>query len=205
MEHFIELIHFISSRYLYINYLSIPFVIFFITVVPVPFPEDFVTIAVGYLSYNNYFNYYIAFPILFVSIIISDTFLYFLGSVSEKIILKNINKNYISIIINKDKLNKGIFFMNKFGMAAIFLARFIFGLRSVTFIACGFLEVGFKKFIFINLFAGLFQISLLFFAGYYFHGKIDVILNLLAIEKKFLGVILVVVLGVIIIKKIKNS
>lgn len=160
---FYEVINLLAEYYKNYKYFIIPVVIFFITVVPVPFPEDMFILIFGLLAKR--LNDSPA-PIIFFSFITvqaSDLLLYYIGAGALKISEKR-NLLYSDFI--KKKIEKGSLYFNKYGAPIILAARFTFLLRSSVYLSAGYLKYNTKKFIILNGIAGMIQTPLIIMIGY---------------------------------------
>ncbi|HPG31423.1 MAG TPA: VTT domain-containing protein [bacterium] len=178
------------------HFFIIPVLIFFITVVPVPVPEDILLISFGFLAGKIDKPLFLIAFISYVSVIISDLFLYYSGAA-----VKKLTRIKFGQTIFFKKIEKGIKYYNSIGTPIIFIARFIFGLRSAVFIASGFMNFSVKKFIIFNSAAGLIQIPLLICIGYFFSDKIEIIISFINSNKLSLTVLSGIILSAIITAK----
>ena len=187
------LIQYFNSYHFFI----IPILIFFITVVPVPVPEDILLISFGFLAGKIEKSLFLIAFISYISVIISDLFLYYLGAAVKKMALMKFGQS-----IFYKKIEKGIKYYNLIGTPIIFIARFVFGLRSAVFIASGFMNYNVKKFFLLNSAAGFIQIPLLICIGYFFSNKIEFIISFINSNKLYLTLLSGIILSSIITVKL---
>ncbi|MBP7653516.1 VTT domain-containing protein, partial [Candidatus Dependentiae bacterium] len=181
------------------QHLIIPGLIFFITIVPVPVPEDILLISFGFLAAKNNQNLTIIILLSFFSVILSDLFLYYFGVALEKFALAKSENFFLS-----KKIKKGMFYFNSFGSPIIFIARFVFGMRSAVFITSGLLNFKLKKFIILNSLAGIIQIPLLISLGLIYSNKIDLIIYYIIRNKNYLTFIsLFIIISIFIFQFLK--
>ena len=156
--------------YYYSHYqlLIVPAAFVFITIMPMPVPEDAFIFLFGLLAAqtgnNNGYYIFFTFILVFLSVLFSDICLFYFG----RLLKIGTNKIIINNVFFKTKLEKGVKYYNRFGSYAVFIGRCVFGIRSSIFIASGFLEMPLWKFTFFNALAGCLHITLIFFVGYYF-------------------------------------
>src|SRR5262249_40618685 len=93
-----------------------------------------------------------------------------------------------------EKIARGERFFAKHGDRAVFLARFVVGVRAAVFLTSGFLRVSFVRFLIADFLAALLSVPFWIYLGYFLHANIE-------IAKKYmrridLGIITVIVLVV---------
>ncbi len=160
---FYEIIYFMNCYFSKYALLIIPFVIFFITVVPMPVPEDLFLLLFGFLAKRSNINLTMIIIVSYIMVQLSDLLLYYAGSISEVYLRK---KLFSKLFFIKKKISVGSVYFSKYGVITIIIARFTFLLRSSVYLAAGFLKYNKRKFIIINGAAGIIQTPLLIFIGY---------------------------------------
>ncbi|MFH1224153.1 MAG: DedA family protein [Pseudomonadota bacterium] len=138
-----------------------------------PFPEEMVFLSVGYAAYMGWINPVVGAVCGFVSVLIGDTTIYFLGN---KLGLRICSLPLLRVVITKKAIEKGHSFLNKYGSEFVFFSKFVVGLRYSVFFASGMMSIGYKRFISFDALASMITIPLLVSLAYYNGHEIDIIL-----------------------------
>ncbi|HPP88493.1 MAG TPA: hypothetical protein PLM75_11600 [bacterium] len=168
-----ELLKILTEYFSKYHYFIIPAIIYFITIVPVPFPEELFVFGFGYLAHISNYPITIIWLLTFFSVQTSDWLLYYFGFLAQNFSISFFSESKFI----KWKLNKGIHYYNKFGVYVVIIARFFFGIRSAVFMASGFMLYPFKKFLYYNFFAGLAHTTFFIFCGYWFSAELTELFN----------------------------
>lgn len=114
-------------------------IIFFLTFVT----EDGACLLAGALAAEGAIGYPFAITSCFAGIFVGDIGLYWLGRLSGKRAAKT---KLFRRFVSEARLRQASHWLEKRGLAAIFISRFVAGLRLPTYLAAGFLKTDFLKF-----------------------------------------------------------
>ncbi|NNE99807.1 MAG: hypothetical protein HKN25_12370 [Pyrinomonadaceae bacterium] len=126
------------------NEISLP-TIFLIIVVTSFFTEDGACLAAGALVGQGTIGFSFALAAAATGIFIGDIGLYWVGRIFGKSIA---DKKLFKRFISERNLRSASLWLEKRGMAAIFISRFVAGLRLPTYFVAGFVKTNFIKFTF---------------------------------------------------------
>ncbi len=161
-----------------------------------PIPEEVLLVISGYIAYRGLTSVYFAGPIDFLGVMGGDLILFYIGRGWSKGIRGH---NIISRFIGDTGLEKVEHFYGNYGNKAIFIARFISGLRLAVFISAGIMGTKRNKFIFTDAMAGLLDIPLWIGAGYFMGSDIDRVLRYARDFEYLFIIILPFVIAIIVI------
>ncbi len=139
-----------------------------------PIPEEVLLVISGYIAYKGLTSVYFAGPVDFLGVMGGDLILFYIGRGWSKGIRGH---NIIRRFVGDAGLEKVEHFYGKHGNKAIFIARFISGLRLAVFLSAGIMGTKRNKFIFIDAMAGLLDIPIWIVAGYLMGSDIDRVLR----------------------------
>jgi membrane protein DedA with SNARE-associated domain len=114
--------------------------IFFATFVS----EDAACIAAGALTANGDIDLGLAVSACFLGIVTGDILLYWVGRLFGRAILRT---SIAARFVSEKQVDRATQWLNERGVSAIFLSRFITGLRLPTYLAAGFVRTDFRKFV----------------------------------------------------------
>jgi membrane-associated protein len=137
-----------------------------------PLPEDFALITGGYLAYTEVISFWPTVIICYVGVIIGDLMLYGLGRYYGQ---KIIAHRWINRIIPTERVEKIRANFRRWGRWTIFLARFLVGLRSPTFLVAGVMHVRFRDFLVLDAIGALITVPLFVGLGLLFGNNIEVL------------------------------
>jgi len=156
------------------------------------FPGDSLLLTAGILASRNYLNIWYLIPLCIVAAIAGDSVGYWIGrKTGPKIFCRE-----DSLFFHKKNLVKAQEFYEKHGGKTIILARFMPFIRTFAPIVAGVGEMKYARFLFFNIFGGIFWVLLMSLVGYFIGAKVpgaDKYLHFL-----ILGVIFVSVLPSVI-------
>jgi len=105
--------------------------------------EDAACLAAGALAGRGEISFALALAACFTGIFAGDVLLYWTGRFAGKKILRT---RFVSRFVSEKAIANASAWLEKRGAAAIFISRFITGLRLPTYLAAGFLRTPFRKF-----------------------------------------------------------
>ncbi len=120
----------------------------------------FIVAAAGVFSYMGHMDLTTALAIAIVSNFMGDNFLFYLGKYQKKEIQPYFAKH-------KRKIALATLILRKYGVAAIFIQKFLYGVKTLVPISMALSKYDFKKFIFFNIFASILFILTIGLSSYY--------------------------------------
>jgi len=123
------------------------------------------TIAAGMAAALGAMNLYVALMVGIVFNYIGDMFLFYLGKYQKEDIKPYFEKH-------KRKLALATLIMRKYGILAIFIQKYLYGIKTIIPISMALSRYDFKKFGFYNIFASILFVSTIMLASYYSTDKI---------------------------------
>ncbi len=118
------------------------------------------TAAAGLAAYFDVMNLYIALGVGIVFNYLGDMFLFYLGKYQKEDIKPYFEKH-------KRKLALSTLIMRKYGVLAIFIQKFLYGIKTLVPISMALSRYDFKKFGFYNIFASIVFVSVIMLGSYY--------------------------------------
>jgi len=128
------------------------------------------TIAAGMASAVGVMNIYVALTIGITFNYIGDMFLFYLGKYQKDEIKPYFEKH-------KRKLALATLLMRKYGILAIFIQKYLYGIKTIIPISMALSRYDFKKFGVYNIFASILFVSTIMFSSYYSTDKIRAFLD----------------------------
>ncbi len=142
----------------------------------------------GVFAYLGHISLPIALTVAALSNFLGDNFLFFLGRYHKKDIQKYLLKHRRKLAITK-------LIMKKYGVWAIFIQKFIYGVKTLIPIIMALGKYDFKKFIFFNFFASFVFVFSIGLASYFSSEFIIALFNHIKERPYIAPIILFVVVG----------
>ena len=120
----------------------------------------FIVAAAGVFSFMGHMDLTTALVIATISNFMGDNFLFYLGKYHKHDIKPYFKKH-------KRKIALATLIMRKHGVIAIFIQKFLYGVKTLVPISMALSKFDFKKFIFFNVFASIIFISTIGLSAYY--------------------------------------
>ena len=128
-----------------------------------PMPEELVLLAGGALVASDTLHPVHTFVATFLGVIIGDGLLFSLG---RGLASRMTSSAYAARWLSPQRLLKSEAFFIRHGSMAVFLVRFIPGLRAPVFLLAGTSSIGFGRFLIMDMLAALFFVPLISWIGY---------------------------------------
>jgi len=120
----------------------------------------FIVAAAGVFSYMGHMDLSIALVVAMIANFMGDNFLFYLGKYHKK----DIRPYYAK---HKRKVALATLIMRKYGVLAIFIQKFLYGVKTLVPISMALSKYDFKKFIFFNIFATIIFIMTIGLSAYF--------------------------------------
>ena len=137
----------------------------------VPLPEDISLLLGGYLSHHGAANLYVMMAVGFVGILAGDSLIFFAGRrIGTRVGHK---PGFFARIVTPEKRARveGLFAIH--GQKIVCAARFLPGVRAVTFFTAGSAGMGYWRFVFWDGLAALLSAPVFVWLGWYFGDNLD--------------------------------
>jgi membrane protein DedA with SNARE-associated domain len=146
-----------------------------------PIPEDLPLIAAGVLIKKGRADLLIMGVICYSAVIFGDIIIYRIGSkLGPALFTRRWFRRRVSLSqIKKMRAN-----LDKRSFLMIFIARHLFYLRTVTFLACGALKMSFVRFLISDLIAGLISLPIMIGIGYLGAEHLDLLIQEISTIKR---------------------
>lgn len=125
--------------------------------------EDAACVLAGTLAANGRIALSAAITAAFLGIVVGDVLLYFAGRIFGQVVLES---KYVSRFVSRSAIEHSSAWLNERGASAVFISRFITGLRLPTYLAAGAFRTSFASFLFYFIVAALVWTPLLVGAAY---------------------------------------
>lgn len=139
-----------------------------------PVPEEVLLVISGYVAYKGLTSLYLTGGVDLLGVIGGDLILFYIGRGWSKGIRGH---NIIRRFIGDAGLEKVEHFYSRHGNKAIFIARFISGLRIAVFLSAGIMGTKRSRFIITDMIAALLDLPIWIGAGYLMGSDIDLVLR----------------------------
>ncbi len=120
----------------------------------------FIVAAAGVFSFMGHMDLTTALIVAAIANFMGDNFLFYLGKYQKKEIQPYFAKH-------KRKLALATLIMRKYGVLAIFIQKFIYGVKTIVPLSMALAKYDFKKFVFFNIFASIIFVSVIGLSAYY--------------------------------------
>ncbi|QOR61198.1 DedA family protein [Sulfurovum sp. ST-21] len=120
----------------------------------------FIVAAAGVFSYMGHMDLAMALTVAAIANFMGDNFLFYLGKYQKKEIQPYFAKH-------KRKLALATLIMRKYGVAAIFIQKFIYGVKTLVPLSMALAKYDFKKFVFFNIFASVIFVLTIGLSAYF--------------------------------------
>lgn len=150
----------------------------------------FIVAAAGVFSFMGKMDLATALTIATVSNFMGDMFLFYLGKYQKKSIQPYFAKH-------KRKIALATLIMRKYGIWAIFIQKFVYGIKTLVPISMALAKYDFKKFGFYNVFASIVFVLTIGLSAYYSSEVIIEIFGYIKINPWIAPVILFSIVGTV--------
>lgn len=137
-----------------------------------PLPEDGLLLAGGVLAHRDALAWWEALAMLYATVLAADSLLFTLGYCFGEPMLARKPLKWIVTPQRRERVTR---LFARHGALAIFLGRFVLGLRAVVFVIAGVERVRPRVFLFWDGVAALITVPVIFGLGYMFHSQLDTV------------------------------
>lgn len=155
-----------------------------------PMAEELVLLAGGVLVRSNVLDPLLMLLVNFLGVVIGDVFLFGMGHG----VRHRLSRSPRFTAWFAEKLARGRPFFARHGNTAVFLARFVPGLRAPAFLIAGTMQMPLWRFVLIDTLASLIFVPALAALGYVFADQLEIIATWFRHVERAIGTLLVVTL-----------
>jgi len=150
----------------------------------------FIVAAAGVFSFMGHMDLTTALTVAIISNYLGDMFLFYLGKYQKKEIQPYFAKH-------KRKIALATLIMRKYGIAAIFIQKFLYGIKTLVPLSMALSKYDFKKFGFYNIFASIVFVLTIGLSAYYSSEFIISVFAYIKINPWIAPVILFSIIGLV--------
>ena len=150
----------------------------------------FIVAAAGVFSFMGHMDITTALIVATISNYLGDMFLFYLGKYQKKQIQPYFAKH-------KRKIALATLIMRKYGVWAIFIQKFLYGIKTLVPLSMALSKYDFKKFGFYNVFASILFVSVIGLSAYYSSEAIIAIFAYIKVNPWIAPVILFSIIGMV--------
>ncbi|MBD3304247.1 hypothetical protein GF343_03810 [Candidatus Woesearchaeota archaeon] len=132
-----------------------------------PFSEELVLLGAGYLVATGFIRWDLGIILVFIGVVAGDNSAYFIGWQGGKL---------FDYVVPERRLKKARKFVDKYGAKAVFIARFILGVRWLVPIIAGASRMKYRKFFFYNTLGAVIVVPIGTGLGYFIGMSLDQII-----------------------------
>jgi membrane protein DedA with SNARE-associated domain len=159
-----------------------------------PVPEEVPIITAGIMAGHGQLNPWLAFVACLLGALTGDCLMYYIGYHFGRSVVRE--HRYWARLVTPQREAQMEEMISRHGLKALFLARFLVGLRSPVYLAAGILRVPFRRFFLFDLFCATAVIGTFFTLSYYYGQTITHWIRRAEIAITVAVVLAVVTLGV---------
>lgn len=157
-----------------------------------PFAEEPVLLAGGVLVSFGVLNPLLMLLSTFLGVIVSDLLLLWLG---RSLALRLATSGYLVRWFPRRQLACGETFFSRYGSTAIFLVRFLPGLRAPTFLLAGTMQMRLWRFLLIDTLAACLYVPMVCGLGYVFADHLDDVAHWFRNIKRVMLILVAILVG----------
>jgi membrane protein DedA with SNARE-associated domain len=166
-----------------------------------PIPEDLPLLLGGVLLHHGKAELPELFAVCYVGILLGDLILFTIG---KRIGASSRNRGWFESKLSPKVLRRTKIAIERKSFVTILIARHLFYLRTVTFLACGALKMTYLRFLLADMFAALISASFMLSFGYMFADSYQYIIDVFK-TTKLVSIIIVALIILLIVWKVRKS
>jgi membrane protein DedA with SNARE-associated domain len=165
-----------------------------------PLPEDIPLVMGGVLAHRGQANLVVMIVVGYLGIIIGDSIMYALGRRFGSKVAASPRKGLFGRIVTPASRARVEGMFKKHGEKIVMIARFLPGIRTVTYFTAGSVHMKYSHFLIYDSIAALASAPLFVILGYYFGSDIESLLSRIASGERnvMIGIAVVLVVGLLL-------
>jgi len=160
----------------------------------VPLPEDISLVTGGFLAYLEVANLYIMMAVGFVGILVGDTLIFSAGRRIGTQVGRG-GHGFFAGTATTEKRRKVEELFGRHGEKIVMIARFLPGVRAVTYFTAGSARMKYRRFIFFDGMAALVSAPVFVYLGYHFGDELEALVRAVRRGESAVIIILVAVVA----------
>ena len=160
----------------------------------VPLPEDISLVTGGFLAYLEVANLYIMMAVGFAGILVGDTLIFSAGRRIGTQVGRG-GHGFFARIVTPEKRRKVEELFGRHGEKIVMIARFLPGVRAVTYFTAGSARMKYRRFIFFDGMAALVSAPVFVYLGYHFGDELEALVRAVRRGESAVIIILVAVVA----------
>jgi membrane protein DedA with SNARE-associated domain len=162
-----------------------------------PVPEDAIVLGGGYLAFRRLTALWPTMGVALIGALTGDALLYWGGRRYAQRLAKR---------IGEARLARARRALDRWGVGAILVGRFVMGLRAAIFVTAGIVELPFRRFLLVNTAGALIGVPLVVWLGYWAGDGVDELAHtLLRVKLVALAVLAVLVAAALLIARARRK
>ena len=142
----------------------------------IPLPEDISLVTGGFLAYLDAANLYIMMAVGFVGILVGDTLIFSAGRRIGTQVGRG-GHGFFARIVTPEKRRRVEELFGRHGEKIVMIARFLPGVRAVTYFTAGSARMKYRRFILFDGIAALASAPIFVFLGYHFGDELEALIR----------------------------
>ena len=167
-----------------------------------PLPEDAAVLAGGYLVARGVTRLGPTIAVALVAVLLGDAFLFFIG---RRLGPKLLARGWVARRVTPERLEQARAFVQRRGVVAVLVGRFVMGLRVAIFLAAGALGLPWSRFLVANALGALVGVPLLVLLGRWAGPRLDGVAATVGEVRLGLLVVAIVGLGIVVQRRRRGA
>ncbi len=169
----------------------------------VPLPEDISLILGGYLAHIKAVNLWVMMAVGFLGILCGDSLIYLAGRrIGTKVGSRG---GFLARVVTPEKRARVEALFGKHGQKIVMIARFLPGVRAVTYFTAGSAKMSYTRFILWDGLAALASAPLFVYLGFHFGAELETLIQMLKRgQVKVIAVLVVLALGYVVYARVRK-
>ena len=167
-----------------------------------PLPEDAAVLAGGYLVARGVTRLGPTIAVALVAVLLGDAFLFLVG---RRLGPKLLARGWVARRVTPERLEQARAFVQRRGVVAVLVGRFVMGLRVAIFLAAGALGLPWSRFLVANGLGALVGVPLLVLLGRWAGPRLDGVAATVGEVRLGLLVVAIVGLGIVVQRRRRGA
>ncbi|MEW6685909.1 MAG: DedA family protein [Candidatus Edwardsbacteria bacterium] len=193
-----SVIHILLIALSHFSYLAI-FIFLLLLSLGLAISEDVALLIIGYLVAKGYIAMVPTLAVALAGIGASDAITYLIGYLLGGSLLRN---KWLLKIVKPHRVEKGERWFARWGEKAIFVARFIIGVRFQVFVTAGMMRMKFLRFLLVDSLAALLFVPLMILLGYFCSKDLEIVAKWISSSSQRISIVVAVSFFVFVIYKL---
>lgn len=170
----------------------------------IPLPEDISLVTGGFLAYLGAAQLQIMMAIGFVGILCGDTLIFFAGRRVGTQVGRS-GRGFFARVVTPEKRRRVEELFSRHGEKIVMIARFLPGVRAVTYFTAGSARMKYRRFILFDGIAALVSAPIFVYLGYHFGDELEALIRAIRRGQSAVIVVLTLLVAFVAYRKIRAS